>query len=62
MEDFAGGPMLRPPGIAPEGTAGDKARSEQGSPCALPSKHQALPLPDVHKLSHLVCPALAKNK
>lgn len=32
MEDLAGGPMLRPPGIAPVGTVGDKELSERGSP------------------------------
>lgn len=32
MEDLAGGPMLRPPGIAPGGRAGNKERREQGTP------------------------------
>lgn len=32
MEDLAGGPMLRPPGIAPGGRAGNKEQSERGTP------------------------------
>lgn len=31
MEDLAGGPMFRPPGIAPAGTGG-RGPSEQGTP------------------------------
>lgn len=56
MEDLAGGPMLRPPGIAPEGTRGNKEPSEQGtpSPCA---GRRALPFAQVHELSDLVWPA-----
>ena len=31
MEDLVGGPMLRPPGIAPGGRAGNKEQSERGT-------------------------------
>lgn len=35
MEDLAGGPMLRPPGIAPAGTAGTRVSGDPAP--ALPS-------------------------
>lgn len=37
MEDLAGGPMLRPPGIAPAGAAGNKEPVSRGPGPSLPS-------------------------
>lgn len=60
MEDLAGGPMLRPPGIAPAGAAGNKERGDQG-PGVLAAERQASPLSEVREPSGPACPACPEN-
>lgn len=61
MEDLAGGPMLRPPAIAPGGQQDTKSRVNRGT-CALTAQHEARLFSEVRELSGLVCPAFSENK
>lgn len=60
MEDLAGGPMLRPPGIAPVGAAGNKERGDQG-PGVFAAELQASPLSEVREPSGPACPVCPEN-
>lgn len=52
MEDLAGGPMLRPPGIAPARTVRNEEPGEQG-PGALAAECQAWPLSEAVFVCHI---------
>lgn len=61
MEDLAGGPMLRPPAIAPGGQQDTDSRVNRGSR-ARATWHQAQPFLEVRELAGLLCPAFSENK
>lgn len=61
MEVLAGGPMLRPPAIAPGGQQDTESRVNRKSR-ARATWHQAQPFLEVRERAGLLCPAFSENK